>query len=264
MQKQYNYCVSLHQHHRKEVKLTLNPSKDWNFLHHMSVKSSHRSNTELLPWGFLVTMLPVYISISQCFLKEKRAKKVLWLSSSIPVAERMCRASTSPARQQLGASHMSSGDSWKLCVPTARKQAVLGHCVNLPVTHWMLLQGPKPEGRSLSQLTKPSFMFSWEVGDPSFTLTDPLFQWCFSSRSQLGENISRADCCFQDTLWGSGQTETLTNCQKRRISTRLDPCLQSCSHSYNLLPHASVGREAQKDRVLLGPVKDEKYCVFFT
>lgn len=261
MQKQYNYHVSPSAPQKRSQ---ANIKHVQRLLHHMSVKSSHRSSTEPLPRGFLVTNLPVWISISQCFLKEKRAKKVLWLSSSIPVAERMCRASSSPARQQLGASHMSSGDSWKLCVPTARKQAVLGHCVNLPVTHWMLLQGPRPEGRSLPQLTKHSFMFSWEVGDPSLALTNPPFQWSSFNGPQLGENISRADCCFWDPLWSSGQTETLTYQLPKAANFNLEPCLQTCSHPWNLLPCASAGREAQEDTVLLVPVQGVKYFVFFT
>lgn len=182
------------------------------------------------------------------------------------VAEQMCRASISPARQQLGASHMSSGDSWKLCVPTARKQAVLGHCVNLPITHWMLLQGPKPEGRSLPQLTKHSFMFSWEVGDPSLALTDSPFQWCSSSRPHLGENLSRADCCFQDTPWSSDQTKTFTyqlpkatdSNQVGALSADLFPSIQSLSLS--LCWEGSLGRQSAPSASAMCEV----LCVFHT
>lgn len=44
---------------QKRSQANIKPSKDWNLLHHTSVKNSHRSNTEPLPWGFLVTNLLV-------------------------------------------------------------------------------------------------------------------------------------------------------------------------------------------------------------
>lgn len=146
-----------------------------------------------------------------CF-ERKTCQKSTLAGLLIPVAVRMRKVSTSPARQRIRASHTSSRDSWKPCPPKARKQAALGHCVNLPVSHRTFLRGPKTG--------KGGAFLSWISLHSCSAERQPFLSLHGSSLPlmllRLPPGLSAAFGLHHGAL--IKQKPVLTNCRKQQIS----------------------------------------------
>lgn len=157
----------------------------------------------------------------------------------------------------------SSWDSWKPCVLTARKQAALGHCVNLPVSHWMLLRGPKT-GKGGAFLSRISLHSCLAERQPFLSLHGSSLPVILLQQPRAwGKHL-------QGCLLLLGYT---TNSSSNRSALLPLPKSDEFRRGWHLVPRPvfihntscsmpSAGRDAQEGRVPLALVSSLNYCVF--